>query len=382
MEGERILKCVLFRKAATRTKAANFSGDFPVVGRYSGIGSTDKTPGSRRQVRHLQHWLIAVALSSSLYLSALTAEPLEEVNAAITGAVSEPTAELQQETLRAPPVADQDYFALAWDNAGFAIPGISRGKAAYASANWTDTNPAPHNAQPFKHTQIGVGLRHDAIAMDWFGIYVQNLDRVAERNTIYGLLRETASLGSNDSKTLSSVPCCQSRGTVTLLGQHEKAITRFRLSPTFFVFGLLQNKGYDLKLSDGWKLQAGVRHMDYGNTYRTRLGYFTMERSWQKFQAAYSFQLERAGGTSAPSHVLQLDYLYSPGNLIGISLANGREFANFGALGVLQTEARNVTVRGQHLFKQGWALTFQAGYIDHGSLPAQKAFRIGIRHNF
>ena len=283
--------------------------------------------------------------------------------------------------LEVPPAADHDDFALAWDNAGFASPGIIRGKSAGAGTNWIETIPSSHNAQPLQRTQIGAGLRRDAIAMDWFGVYVKSLDRVAERNTIYGLLRETTSLGTNDSKT-PSVPCCQSRGAVTSPEQYERAITRFELSPTFFVFGLLQNKGYDLKLTDGWKLQTGVRHMDYGNLYRTRLGYFTVERTWQRFQAAYSYQLERAGGQSAPSHVLQLDYLYSARNSIGVSVANGREFANFGALGILQTEARNVTVRGQHLFKQGWALTFQAGYVDHRSLPAQKAFRIGIQHSF
>lgn len=332
-------------------------------------------------MRHLQHWLIAAALSSSLYLSVLTAQPSDGVNAVMTGYLSERTEPFQQTRLVVPPVAAQGYLALDWNYAGFANPGSIQEQAVDASSKWADTIPASHNAQPFKRTQIGVGLRRDAIAMDWFGVYVKSLDRVAERNTIYGLLRETTSLGPNDSKTLS-VPCCQSRGTVTSPEQYEKAITRFELSPTFFVFGMLQNKGYDLKLTAGWKLQAGVRHMDYGNMYRTRLGYLKVERSWQRFQAAYSYQLERAGGTSAPSHVLQLDYLYSPRNSIGVSVANGSEFANFGALGIVQTEARNVTVRGQHLFKQGWALTFQAGYVDHGSLPAQKAFRIGIRHSF
>jgi hypothetical protein len=352
-----------------------------VVGWNGGIVSADKTLGSKRQVRHLQHWLIAATLSSSLYLSVLTAEPLEEVNAAITREVSVLTEELQQARLEVPLVADDDPFALAWDNAGLAIPGTIRRKEADASPSWTDTIPASHNVQPFKRPQIGVGIGSNAIVMDWFGGDVKHLDRVAERNTTYRLLHEFVSLAPNDTKTLSA-PCCQSRGLVTSFEQHEKAITRFELSPTFFVFGLLQNKGYDLKLTDGWKLQVGVRHMQYDTTHQKRLGFFTVERSWGSFRTSYSYQLERDSGTFAPNHALRLDYLYSPRNSIGVSFAKGREFADFGALGVLDTQVRNVTVHGQHMFNDDWALTFQAGYNDHGSLLAQKGVRIGVRHRF
>ncbi|MDO8596698.1 MAG: YaiO family outer membrane beta-barrel protein [Sulfuricaulis sp.] len=311
----------------------------------------------------------------------LAAAPLEGGHAAATGALSELAEQHTQESLQVPPMSAQRYLTSSGDDSEPAGPGRIQGVAAGARPGRTDAILASHAVQPFKRMEIGWGLSADASAMNWYGVYLKNLDRVAERNTIYGMLRETPRFGPNDSKAPSAL-CCQSSGTVISLDQHENAITRIELSPTFFVFGLLRNKGYALKLDDDWKLQSGVRHMQYGYAHQTRLAFFTVERRWTNFRTSYSYQLERGDGTLAPSHVLQLDFLYSPYNSIGVSFANGREFADFGSLGVLNTEVRNVTVRGQHWFKQDWALTVQAGYNDHGSLPAQKGFRIGIRHSF
>ena len=166
------------------------------------------------------------------------------------------------------------------------------------------------------------------------------------------------------------------------LEQYANVITAREISPTFFVFGLLRKKGYDINLKDGWKLQAGVQHMQYGITPETRVASFMVERHWESFRTSYSYQLERRDGRISPGHVLQFDYLYSPRDSIGVSFANGHETAYFGPLNIQNTEVRNVAVRGQHWFKQDWALTFQAGYSDHGSLPAHKGIRIGLRQSF
>jgi hypothetical protein len=230
-----------------------------------------------------------------------------------------------------------------------------------------------------------LGLSNDALVngfMGWYGVYLQSLDRVAERNTIYGLLRDAPRPGLSDSKA-PPVFCCQRSDTLFSLEQFASTINAQQISPTFFIFGLLRKKGLNFNIEDGWKLQAGVRHLQYSSAPRTKVGFVTVERYWESFRTSYSYQLERSGGWRvAPSQVLQFDYLYSPRDSIGVSFANGREVADFGRLGMLNTEMRNVAVRGQHWFKQDWALTFQAGYNDHGSLPAQKGVRMGLRHSF
>jgi hypothetical protein len=324
---------------------------------------------------HLRHGLIAAALLSTTHSSGLAAEPLEGIHAAVVTRDQKPVyddvrqpengallpAGYAQKSLQDPPMSAQRFLASGWEDSGPAGPGRIQGKAAGGRLGWRDAVLASHSVQPFKRMEIGLGLSTDTIGMGWYGVYLQDLDRVAERNTIYGR---------------------QSSGTVTSLEQYANVITAREVSPTFFVFGMLRKKGYDINLKDGWKLQAGVRHMQYGITPDTRVGFFTVERHWESFRTSYSYQLERGGGSLSPSHVLQLDYLYSPRDSIGVSFANGREFAYFGPLGILNTEVRNVAVRGQHWFKQDWALTFQAGYNDHGSLPAQKGVRFGLRHSF
>lgn len=428
----------LSRKAAPWTKAANFSGGLPVVGRNCGIESTDKTLASERYMTHLRHWLIAAALLSATHSSGLAAELLEGVHAAVKGELSEQTEQLvqpqlqrqtvelraraggpddglapllertrdqepvyddvrqpengallhagyAQESLQNPPMSAQRVLASGWEDSEPAGPGMIQGKAAGVRLGLRDAVLASHAVQPLKRIEIGLGLSNDALVngfMGWYGVYLQGLDRVAERNTIYGLLRETPRPGLNDSNVPPAF-CCRRSDTLTSLEQFASTITARQVSPTFFLFGMLRKKGWNLNLEDGWKLQAGVRHMQYSSTPQTKVGFFTVERYWESFRTSYSYQVERSSGVSlAPSHVLQLDYLYSPRDSIGVSFANGRELAYFGPLGILNTEVRNAAVRGQHWFKQDWALTFQAGYNDHGSLPTQKGVRMGLRHSF
>lgn len=415
------------RTAAPWAKAAN-----------CGIESTDKTLASERYMTHLRNWnwLIAAILLSATHSGGLNAEPFAGAHAYLTGELSEPADQLVQPHLRRqaadsragglnaglvplsersrdrepvfddvrqpengallhagyalkslqdPPLSAQRYLASNREDSGPAGPGMIQGKVPGVRLGWRDAALAAYAEQPLKRVEFGLGLSHDALAngfTGWYGVYLQSLDRAAERNTIYGLLRDAPRPGLNDNKAPTAL-CCPSGNTLTSLDQFASAMTAREVSPTFFLFGMLRKKGWNLNLADGWKLQAGVRHMQYNSAPRTRVGFFTAERNWESFRASYSYQIERSGGGSlAPSHVLQLDYLHSPRDSIGVSFANGRAVADFGALGVLNTEMRNVAVRGQHWFKQDWALTFQAGVNDHGSLPTQKGVRMGLRHSF
>lgn len=386
----------------------------------------------------LRHWLIAAALLSTTHSSGLAAEPLEGVHAAVTGELSEQAKQLvqphlqrqtvdmraragvpddglapllerardqepvyddvrqpengallhagyAQKSLQDPPMSAQRYPASGWEDSVPAGPGRIQGKEAGVRLGSRDAILASHAVSPLNRLEIGLGLSNDALVngfMGWYGVYLQGLDRVAERNTIYGLLRETPRFGPNDSKTPPAL-CCQSSDTVTALEQFASTTTAHQVSPTLYLFGMLRKKGLNIDLEDGWKLRAGSRQMKYGSALQTRVGFLTVEHHWESFRTSYSYQLERSGGTSvAPSHVLQFDHLFSPRDSIGVSFANGREIADFGPLGILNTEVRNVTLRGQLWFKQDWALTFQAGYNDHGSMPTHKGVRMGLRHSF
>jgi YaiO family outer membrane protein len=243
--------------------------------------------------------------------------------------------------------------------------------------------PASHGAQPLKRVGVGLGFSNDALVDDftgWEGVYLPGFDRVAERSTVYGLPRET--LGLNDSSALST-SCCERGNTLASPRRYASAGSALPASPTIYVFAILRKKGWDIEFKNGWKLQAGGRSREYSQTLQTKVGFVTVERLWESFRASYSFQLERSKGVNlAAGQALLLDFLYSPGDSIGISYANGHEIADFGTLGILNTEMRSIGIRGQHRFKKDWAFTYQAGHSDHGNLPAYQTARIGLRRSF
>jgi hypothetical protein len=249
--------------------------------------------------------------------------------------------------------------------------------------NWNGAVPASNAVQPVRRVGIGLGFSNDAFVngfTSWDGVYLPAFDRVAERNTVYGLSRET--LGLSDRNALSA-SCCQRSETLTSPQRYAGARTVVPTSPPLSVFAIMQKRRWDIDLTDGWKLQAGGLSREYSQTLQTRVGFLKIERFWESFRASYSFQLERANSLNlAPSQVVLLDYLYSPRDSIGVSYSAGREFADFGTLGTLNTEVRSVGIRGQHWFKKDWAFTYQAGHSDHGSLPTYDAVRLGLQRSF
>lgn len=249
---------------------------------------------------------------------------------------------------------------------------------------WRDSTP---DARPPQRVELGWGLHHDNIPRgfnNWYGVYLHGLDRVAERNTVYGELAGSRHSASGDARAPAF--CCSRMDTVTALERHPGSATAYRGSPTLFVFGNVRKKkkrGLNVDFEDGWKLQAGSRKAEYSSLHRTRVGYLSVEREWEKFHAGYSFQLERFSGWQvAPNHVLQLDYRYGAADSIGIAFTTGRRVTHFGALGVQNARVKGVTVRGQRALSEAWALTFEAGYNDHDTLPSHSGIRMGVRHSF
>ena len=249
---------------------------------------------------------------------------------------------------------------------------------------WSDSTTDARKAQ---RVQLGWGLHHDDLprgSNNWYGIYLHGLDRVAERNTVYGELagsRRSAPWGAR-----ALAPCCSRMDTVAALDRHPGSATAHRETPTLFVFGNVRKKkkrGLNVDFDEGWKLQAGSRKAEYSSVHRTRVGYLTVERDWERMHAGYSFQLERFSGWQvAPNHVFQFDYRYSAVDSIGVAFTTGRRVTHFGALGIQNTKVKGITVRGQRVLAETWALTFEAGYNDHDALPSHAGIRLGLQHSF
>ncbi len=330
---------------------------------------------------YLRHGLVAAAtLLAAPYSIVLAAEPFEESDEAVTEVLLD--AGQVPTSFQHPLLSAYRFLPSGLGDPELVGSGAIQGKAGEARYSLENGGIAVHAMRPLKGVEFGLGLANDVPVNGlkaWYGVYLQSLDRIAEQNTIYGLLRENPLPGLNNSKAPTAF-CCQHSNTLTSLERFASTITTREVSPTFFLFGLLRKKGWNLNLDNGWKLQAGTLRY---NDMTTRVGFLSVEHHWESLRTSYSYQLERSRGLSiAPSHVLQFDYLYGLHNSIGLTFANGRELADFGTLGILNTEVRSVGVRGQHWFKRDWALTFQTGHSDHGSLPKHKGARMGLRYSF
>ena len=248
-----------------------------------------------------------------------------------------------------------------------------------ASPIVTPASPgASGDAALSRRTELELGLTSEGLTngyAGWRSIYLEGLHRFGERKAVYGTLRETERFGLHDSEAQG--------GFYYPLGDTWTSLVEASVSPTynvlpkFSLFGQLQKT-----LDYGWGLHAGIRHSEYP-TLNTNIGVFTAERYWSNFRGAYSLYLGRpAGGSTAPSHVLALDYYYGERNFIGIAVNDGREVAGLGPLGVITSDVRGVVLRGRHWLTPDWAVSFEALHQEQGSLYIRHGARIGLRRAF
>jgi hypothetical protein len=147
------------------------------------------------------------------------------------------------------------------------------------------------------------------------------------------------------------------------------------------LLGQLKTRGLKLTLDDGWKVSAGARSRQYSHPdLRSRIGHVTLQRWWGDVSTAYSVQIEKRGGWNvAPSQSLQLGYAVAPRSTVALSFTAGQEIAFFAGQGMLKTEVRSLALQAEHAVKKQWSVGFEAGYYDHGELPAHKGVRVSFR---
>lgn len=149
------------------------------------------------------------------------------------------------------------------------------------------------------------------------------------------------------------------------------------------LLGQLKTRGLKLKLDDGWKVTAGARSREYAsNGLKSRIAHVTLQRWWGDVSTGYSFQVEKRGGWNvAPSQSLHLGYAYGPRSTVGVAYTFGQEHAFFGWRGMLKTEVRSLALQAEHAVEKHWSVRFDAGYYDHGDLPAHRGIRIAFRRH-
>jgi YaiO family outer membrane protein len=80
---------------------------------------------------------------------------------------------------------------------------------------------------------------------------------------------------------------------------------------------------------------------------------------------------------------VQLSRYYGERSYFGISVSGGREVENVGPpLGITSTRIRAVGFVGRHWITPDWALSYELGAHEQGSLYQRRGLRLGLRRSF
>ena len=224
-----------------------------------------------------------------------------------------------------------------------------------------------------------IGLTHEQLTNnrpDWESVYLEASHSFRERQTLYGLLRQTERFDLTDRELRA--------GYYHPLAERWTGLVEASTSPEHHILpksSVLGELAY--RIGGGWGASFGLRHTEYTAT-TTNLLVGTLERYWSSFRAAYTaYNNHPEGAGSATAHRLVFDYYYSEKSRVGIGVTRGREVENVGPpIGVTTTDVRGANVYGRHWFAPTWALTWEALTHEQGELYRRQGLRLGLRHQF
>ena len=231
----------------------------------------------------------------------------------------------------------------------------------------------------YPRTEITVDVGHESLTNNGLNWNFTQLDlsrQIADRNTIYGSLREIQRFGLNDiDGTVGFYTPLNTTWTSVL----EASVSpSHHVSPKYSLFGQLHKA-----LGSGWGVEAGVRHSEYEHSAVDILS-ATAERYWGNWRVAYTLYAGRPqGAASGTAHRLQLTRYYHERNSIGVSYTTGREVENVGPpTGVRATNVKDWTISGRYWLSNAWGLSYELVSHEQGTLYRRQGLRLGVRHSF
>lgn len=135
------------------------------------------------------------------------------------------------------------------------------------------------------------------------------------------------------------------------------------------------------RLPKGFLAAARVRRTEYDTTRVDRLA-LTAERYWSSWRAGYTLNVTDVANAGTPiGHSLGLDYYYDGLSYLGLRGTTGRDEA-IEEQQVLTSDVRSVSLLGRHWLTDQWALSWETGHLEQGSLYRRQWFQLGLRRAF
>ena len=238
--------------------------------------------------------------------------------------------------------------------------------------------PAFACASDFSGVQAEAGITRDYLDKgyaDWRSSYIEAKNRIAERQVVYGMLRETERYAQKDTELMAGYYHPLARQWTGVL--EGNVSTTHIILPKFSALAQLQ-----YAWDEGWGVHAGFRHTEF-DTASINLGIFTLERYLGNYRAAYTLYSGYLADTgSTVSQRIQFSRYYAEHSWLGIALSGGKELENLGSGVALQTDVQSVIFNGRHWFSNDWAVSYEAAVTQQGDFYTRNGVRLGLRHQF
>jgi YaiO family outer membrane protein len=135
------------------------------------------------------------------------------------------------------------------------------------------------------------------------------------------------------------------------------------------------------EFAPAWLLHGGFKTTTYDNT-TVYQGLVRLKRYVSSFSWSVAWRPTQALGTDAQGVELRGSYYYGDKNVVGLSLAAGREAAAVGNQRVVLADVRTVALTGRHWFDPAWALTYALERTRQGTFYSRSGIRLGVQYSF
>lgn len=268
-------------------------------------------------------------------------------------------------------------FVMAWLLATSAPAAASAGDQTPAAPVAAQQPPASERGW---RTEAQVGVEHEGLSNGygtWRNVSLEITRKASQRRAWYAGVRDTTRFSLHDRALVG--------GFYHPLSKRVTGMVEVEISPSHHVVPRWALVGWaDASLGRGWVVNAGVRHRRY-DAATVNLLNIGAERYVGAYRLVYTAYVGHlVGGGTSGSHLARADRLYGrdQSNVVGVSVSAGNELEHIGAPGFLRTSVLAISLSGRHWVTSRWAVVYNAGVHEQGTLYIRTGGTAGLRYRF
>ena len=255
--------------------------------------------------------------------------------------------------------------------------------AAASAGDQTPTPPVTVQQPPESErwrTEAQVSVEQEGLSNGygtWRTVSLEITQKGSQRRAWYAGVRDTTRFSLHDRALVG--------GFYHPLSKRTTGMVEAELSPSHLVVPRWALAGWaEASLGRGWVVNAGVRHRRYdaATVNLLNIGAERYVGAYRLVYTAYVGHLVGAGASG--SHLARADRLYGrdQGNFVGVSVSAGSELEHIGSSGLLRTSVLATSLSGRHWVTPRWAVVYNAGVHEQGTLYMRTGGTASLRYRF